>query len=231
MKQIAMFFGLAVAVLSPQVARADIWAYTDFGPGNQTGNSGILLAQTFTVNPGHSISVTNIGAFVNNRSSLQGNIEIAIVDAQGSVVLGTDTSFPTGTYTIFHGRDTYKPVSTNVTLGAGNYWLEALGYSVDPNGNTCSNCGFTGDPAPQTDGAGGVLSFSGFSAYTLPAGGFGVPATTDLFANGEPQYQIGTFSYTTPESGTIPLLLLFGSVIAVVGLVRPDKSRSPRLSL
>jgi hypothetical protein len=215
----AMFCGLALAMLVAPAARADIWAYTDPGPGSQTGYPGILLAQSFTVNT--AVSVTNIGAFVANGQSLSGDVTVAIVDAQGNVVSGTETLFSAGSYlsAAFHGLDTYKPVSA--TLVAGSYWLEALGYEnpgtpPNYNGNTCPNCGFTGDPPPLTNTDGGALSFSGLSAYTLNASGFGVPAVPDKYANGEPQYQIGTFS--VPEPGTTLLLLLFGSIMVGGGL-------------
>lgn len=229
MKQIAgkmkqtIFCGL-LAMLVTSAARADVWAYTDPGPGSQTGNPGILLAQPFTVNFG-SISVTNIGAFVANGTSLSGEVVIAIVNSMGTVVAGTETDFIAGNYSAdpFNGLDTYTSVTA--TLGTGSYWLEALGYEnpgVPPNynGNTCPHCGFSPDPAPVTNTDGGVLSFSGLSAYTLDATGFGKPAVPDLYADGEPQYQIGTFSYSYVPDGGMTLMLLGGALTGLAILRR-----------
>ena len=221
--------GLILAGATASTAFAEDWAYTDPGAGTQTGGSPILLAQSFSVTAGNAISVDNIGVFINQLSvdnssvaygSPSHNLEVAIVNSTGTVVAGTDTTFTAGTsYYNLNGNDIYQSLSSPVTLGAGSYWLEALGYEdPDPNGNTYSQFN---NPPPVTDDGGGLLTF-GTSEYTYPNGiAFGVPATVDgLGGATQPQYQIGTFSFenAAPEPGTFGLFGIAGAL--VFGVVR-----------
>jgi hypothetical protein len=208
----ALIFG------SAGIASADTWAFTDIGPGSQTGNAPVLLANSFAVTAGSTVDVDNIGVFVNAAvgqltATPLGNLEVAIVDSTGAVVAGTDTVFPNGTQYSVNGADIYQALSSPIALTAGNsYFLEVLGYNnPDLNGNTK-----LGDPAPLLD-ASGNLSF-GISAYTLNDGAFGVPLITD---DGpiQPEYEIGTFSYEAPEPGTFGMFGL-GSVLVFAILRR-----------
>jgi hypothetical protein len=86
-----IFLAVIGSVIFPQLAKGDIFAYTDLTPGFQTGYPGILLANIFN----QPIDVTSLGALVNNPSTgLADNNSIAIVNSTGSAV--PETTFGAG---------------------------------------------------------------------------------------------------------------------------------------
>lgn len=130
---------LLVLVCGRQAFGSDIVYNNDTaGQGNQnwTGN----LALTFTVNPGSSVIVGELGVFnASGSGSLSAyngsatNITVGIYDATGTLVPGTQYTFSSsGSYTLV-GYDLFQAI-TPVTLTAGSYAIDAIGFN-GPNAN------------------------------------------------------------------------------------------------
>src|SRR4051812_1163499 len=188
-------------------------------------NYGNSLGLAFDVNPGFTISVTDLGVFDNgDTNQLNGVSGTADMDANStsdpiggtaaviynrntsSIVAGPVyfTSADTAAQNVGRG-DAFKSI-TPVTLGAGNYIV--VGWNTH-NFNT--NGGANGTNIK--DNGGGAISFvgggffSGANTYAMPTGADGGPAD---------RYDTATFKFTaaaTPEPASLSVLALGGVLL------------------
>ena len=177
--------------------------YTD-PAGQASQNFSGNLALTFSVNS--PVTVDALGVYnASGTGLITGPIQVEIYDlATDQVVAGI---------TIFAGRDTpqgydvFQALPTPVTLAAGSYEVDAVGFgSSDRNGNL--NTGSSSGPI--LNDLGGALTFTGAAwdySTTLdhPTGCSTCQAEPDQNS----QFDAGTFE--VPEGGSsLPYLLLGG---------------------
>jgi uncharacterized protein (TIGR03382 family) len=217
--------GAALFALSPSVASAEVWAYTDYAPAGPLQGWTGGLGMDFNVN--QSIYVTSLGAFNPSGNGLfHNNVRVGIFDLAGTLQ-GSSVTFASNTlYSLVLGSyDVYQGI-TPVLLNPGSYSVVALGYSsADPNGNLGNG---SSPPSLMNDG-GGIISFTGGSRFNydsvtlqLPNQGDGGPvnrynAGTFGFTTSGP----GTFESATPEPGTFVLSV---GVLAFAGAIRRRRS-------
>ena len=204
MNRLRLCAALAMMAAIVPAHASSIIAYTDpGGSGNQAWGGNLAL--DFTVNS--AITVSAMGVFnAAGAGLIAGTLQVAIFNT------GTNTQVtPTVT---FHGAytptgfDVFQSI-TPVTLGPGNYLVDAVGFSAsDLNGNL--NLGGSG---PALNTGGGLLSFTGAgwdSNSTLDE-----PLTCAICkAAPSPQnrqFDAGTFQFSAlssvPEPGTAGLIL------------------------
>jgi uncharacterized protein (TIGR03382 family) len=207
--------GAALFTLSPSVASAEVWAYTDYAPtGALQGWTG-GLGMDFNVN--QSTYVTSLGAFNPSGNGLfHHNIRVGIFDLAGTLQ-GSSVTFAANTaYSLVLGSyDVYQDIAP-ILLNPGSYSVVALGYSSDdPNGNL----GNGSSPPSLMNGGGGIISFTGGGRFNYDSVTLQLPTQSD----GGPvnRYNAGTFEFTTPEPGTFVLSV---GVLAFAGVIRRRRS-------
>ena len=201
--------GTVLLTLSPSVASAEVWAYTDLPPtGSLQGYTG-SLGMDFIVNS--KISVTSLGAFNPfGTGSFHNDIRVGIFDLAGNLQGSSVTFAANTTYNFVLGSyDVYQTISP-ILLNPGSYSVVALGYSpADPNGNLGNG---SSPPSLLNDG-GGIISFTGGGRYGNAS--FTLPGTID--SGPVNRYDAGTFEFTTPEPGTFVLAV---GVLGLAGAIR-----------
>jgi hypothetical protein len=176
----------------------------DQGTQNFSGN----LALTFDVNS--PVTVDALGVFnALGNGVITGSIDVAIYDlATNSVVAGV-TIFP-GTYATHGGYDVFQALTTPVTLAAGSYEVDAVGFgSSDLNGNL--NTGSTSGPI--LNDLGGALTFTGAAwDYSATLDHPTNCSTCMAMPTQDSQFDAGTFEATVVAEGgsSLPYLLLGG---------------------
>jgi hypothetical protein len=191
--------GTALLTLSPSVASAEVWAYTDHAPtGSLQGWTG-GLGMDFNVN--QSTYVTSLGAFNPSGNGLFHNsIRVGIFDLAGALQGSFVTFAANTTYSLVAGSYNAYQTIAPILLNPGSYSVVALGYSsADANGNL----GNGSSPPSLLDDGGGIISFTGGGRYNYDSLMLQLPGITD--SGPANRYNAGTFEFTTPEPGTFVL--------------------------
>jgi hypothetical protein len=172
--------------------------------------SGWLLGMDFTVNDGHTVTVTELGAFDDNGDGFgTDNIEVGIFDLASGLLVGPSATF-TGSDGNLVGGSRFLSVAPFV-LEPGTYSIVAVGFTFSQSGNS---------------GFGDVTSFNnlGGSLTLDPKGGrweagttFKLPtANVGNYSQSDPVFLAGTFG--VPDGGMTALMLGIGMM--GLGLIR-----------
>ena len=159
---------------------------------NSTSAYGGSLGYDFTVTPGNSIVVTQLGYYDAGSNGLTASHTVNITSMAAGTIVATQSVSGGDSGTVSGGYQ-FISLETPVTLGPGTYRIWGTGNTADPY--------YPGNPgATPFAGNYGELSFSGGN-YWNDGGGF--PATG---GGGATPYQYGAVSlkFYDPASGSLP---------------------------
>lgn len=214
-------------------ALTPVFDFQNAPPGNQTGGPW-MLGSDFTVNS--PIVISDIGAFDNGGNGFALNIPVAVYNAAGSIVLGTQFTLTTAGTTYDAATQTRWLQITPVILAPGDYSVvagnygSASGYQNDYNAAADPNA----PPSPLIfNNLGGALTLDG--GRWLSQGGplVALPGSItswDGINDGpgstlpNPLFAAGTVAIAVPEPTTmlagLLLVVVLGATVFRCGLVR-----------
>ena len=201
-------------LLAPQVSSSQTAAFnfTPIPAGDvQQGWPG-NLASLFTVTTDNSITISDLGIFNQSGTGfITGTVNVALFNVTTGKQVGQTVTFGPSTPYTAQGYAVYQQLILPVTLGPGNYAVDAVGFSAaDTNANT----GFPPEPGPVFNTFGGVLSFP------TPGSFYDGNTSLDLANISDPHiYEAGTFEVShVPEGGASLLYLLLAGAACFGGM-------------
>lgn len=212
--------GVVLTLLAGSDLRGDVaFNYSGAGAGNMTlplANVGSV----FTVSPGNSILVTQLGAFDNTADGqvFRGDVSVAIYTALSPSTRVVDPiTFTSSDFgTLDTGTKSYfKPVAGGgVTLGPGSYFIAASNYGNDPSREQ----NYVGGGLTFNNSSGAVsYNYNQYNTDVVSSWGPTAPSTwnLDFGSVGTPTWTGGNFIFTPvpePEHYAMAGLGLLGLV-------------------